>query len=170
MAEPVEMLVGVLTQVCPRNHTLGETLGALTPEDGAVFWRGTYPGPLRSIGNIWHEPELFTRWQQQCDRLVSVLQQLVSVVIGDVVLLCILSQLSVRGKNSKEKLSGFFRTVTQSVDEVLLSNQKDKDEFFDHQRTFLVEYFTRVKDATMKSDKMTKSHKSKSTTWKVVVM
>jgi len=66
----------------------------------------------------------------------------------------------VRGKNSKEKLSGFFRTVTQSVDEVLLTNQKDKDEFFDHQRTFLVEYFTRVKDATLKSDKMTKSHKS----------
>ena len=77
---------------------------------------------------------------------------------------CVLWQLSVRGKNSKEKLSGFFRTVTQSVDEVLLSNQKDKDEFFDHQRTFLVEYFTRVKDATMKSDKMTKSHKSKSVT------
>lgn len=69
-------------------------------------------------------------------------------------------ELSVRGKNSKEKLSGFFRTVTQSVDEVLLSNQKDKDEFFDHQRTFLVEYFTRVKDATMKSDRMTKSHKN----------
>ena len=69
-------------------------------------------------------------------------------------------KLSVRGKNSKEKLSGFFRTVTQSVDEVLLTNQKDKDEFFDHQRTFLVEYFTRVRDATMKSDKMTKSHKS----------
>jgi len=91
MAEPVEMLVGVLTQVCPRNHTLGETLWALTPKDGAVFWRGTYPSPLRSIGNIWHEPELFTRWQQQCDRLVSVLQQLVSVVIGDVVLLCTVS-------------------------------------------------------------------------------
>jgi len=73
-------------------------------------------------------------------------------------------QLSVRGKNSKEKLSGFFKTVTQSVDEVLLSNQKDKDEFFDHQRTFLVEYFTRVKDATMKSDRMTKSHKSENLT------
>lgn len=77
-------------------------------------------------------------------------------------LACVLYQLSVRGKNSKEKLSGFFRTVTQSVDEVLLSNQKDNDEFFDHQRTFLVEYFTRVKDATLKSDRMTKSHKSKS--------
>lgn len=70
--------------------------------------------------------------------------------------------MSVRGKNSKEKLSGFFKTVTQSVDEVLLSNQKDKDEFFEHQRSFLVEYFSRVRDATMRSDKMTKSHKSTS--------
>jgi sorting nexin-5/6/32 len=69
-------------------------------------------------------------------------------------------QLSVRGKNSKEKLSGFFKTVTQSVDEVLLSNQKDKDDFFEHQRSFLVEYFTRVKDATARADRMTKSHKS----------
>jgi sorting nexin-5/6/32 len=69
-------------------------------------------------------------------------------------------ELSVRGKNSKEKLSGFFKTVTQSVDEVLLSNQKDKDDFFEHQRSFLVEYFSRVRDATMKSDKMTKSHKN----------
>lgn len=83
-------------------------------------------------------------------------------VIVNAVAAFVLYQLSVRGKNSKEKLSGFFRTVTQSVDEVLLTNQKDKDEFFDHQRTFLVEYFTRVKDATMKADKMTKSHKSKS--------
>ena len=33
-------------------------------------------------------------------------------------------QLSVRGKNKKEKLSGFFRNMTQSADEVLLSNQK----------------------------------------------
>ena len=86
----------------------------------------------------------------------------ISIVVVSAVVACALCQLSVRGKNSKEKLSGFFRTVTQSVDEVLLSNQKDKDEFFEHQRTFLVEYFTRVKDATMKSDRMTKSHKSKS--------
>ena len=54
--------------------------------------------------------------------------------------------------------------MTQSADEVLLSNQRDVDEFFEHQKTFLVEYHTRIKDATMKSDKMTKSHKSKTTT------
>ena len=70
-------------------------------------------------------------------------------------------QLSVRGKNKKEKLSGFFKTVSQSADEVLLSNQKEVDDFFDHQRTFLMEYHTRIKDATAKADKMTKSHKSR---------
>jgi len=71
-----------------------------------------------------------------------------------------LFQLSVRGKNSKEKFSGFLKSVTQSVDEVLLSNQRDKDDFFEHQKTFLVEYFIRVKDSTAKADRMTKSHKS----------
>jgi len=69
-------------------------------------------------------------------------------------------ELSVRGKNNKEKFSGFLKSVTQSVDEVLLSNQRDKDDYFEHQKTFLVEYFTRIKDATMKADKMTKSHKN----------
>ncbi|ELT93904.1 hypothetical protein CAPTEDRAFT_183253, partial [Capitella teleta] len=68
--------------------------------------------------------------------------------------------LSVRGKNKKEKLSGFFKTVSQSADEVLLSNQKEVDDFFEHQRMFLLEYHTRIKDATGKCDRMTKSHKN----------
>jgi hypothetical protein len=50
--------------------------------------------------------------------------------------------------------------VSQSADEVLLSSQKEVDDFFDHQRMFLLEYHTRIKDATGKSDRMTKSHKS----------
>ncbi|KAK2160843.1 hypothetical protein LSH36_126g00002 [Paralvinella palmiformis] len=70
-------------------------------------------------------------------------------------------ELLVRGKNRKERLSGFFKNVSMSVDEVLLSSQKDGDEYFEHQRTFLIEYHNRVKDATLKSDKMTKSHKGK---------
>ncbi|KAI0220429.1 Sorting nexin-6 [Lamellibrachia satsuma] len=68
--------------------------------------------------------------------------------------------LSVRGKNKKEKLTGFFRTMTQTADEVLLTNQKDTDDFFEHQKAFLVEYHTRIKDATARSDRMTKSHKN----------
>ncbi|PIO25912.1 hypothetical protein AB205_0087870, partial [Aquarana catesbeiana] len=38
---------------------------------------------------------------------------------------------------------------------------QDVDDFFDHERTFLVEYHNRVKDASAKSDKMTRSHKCK---------
>ncbi|XP_064623249.1 sorting nexin-6-like isoform X2 [Lineus longissimus] len=73
--------------------------------------------------------------------------------------------LSVRGKNKKEKFSGFLKSVTKTADEVLLSGQKDVDEFFEHQKVFLVEYYVRIKDATAKGDKMTKVHKSVADTY-----
>lgn len=37
---------------------------------------------------------------------------------------------------------------------------QDVDEFFESERGFLVEYHNKIKDATGKSDKMTKVHKS----------
>lgn len=40
-------------------------------------------------------------------------------------------------------------------------SMQDVDDFFEHERTFLVEYHNRVKDSSIKSDKMTRSHKSK---------
>ncbi|KFW81914.1 Sorting nexin-6, partial [Manacus vitellinus] len=67
--------------------------------------------------------------------------------------------LSVRGKNKKEKLEDFFKNMVKSADGVIVSGVKDVDDFFEHERTFLVEYHNRVKDASAKSDKMTKSHK-----------
>uniref|UniRef100_A0A670I265 Sorting nexin 6 n=1 Tax=Podarcis muralis TaxID=64176 RepID=A0A670I265_PODMU len=69
--------------------------------------------------------------------------------------------LSVRGKNKKEKLEDFFKNMVKSADGVIVSGVKDVDDFFEHERTFLVEYHNRVKDSSMKSDKMTRSHKSK---------
>ncbi|XP_048733107.2 sorting nexin-6-like [Ostrea edulis] len=66
--------------------------------------------------------------------------------------------LSVRGKNKKEKIGGFFKSITKTADEVLLSNQKDVDEFFESEKTFLMEYHSKIKDATSKSDRMTKCH------------
>uniref|UniRef100_A0ABM0MJ38 Sorting nexin-6-like n=1 Tax=Saccoglossus kowalevskii TaxID=10224 RepID=A0ABM0MJ38_SACKO len=68
-------------------------------------------------------------------------------------------ELSVRGKNKKEKLGGIFKTFTKSMDEVLLSGQKDVDSFFEHEKGFLVEYHLRVKDTTRKADEMTRKHK-----------
>ena len=38
------------------------------------------------------------------------------------------AQLSVRGKNKKEKIGGFFKSVIKSTDEVLISGQKVCDQ------------------------------------------
>jgi sorting nexin-5/6/32 len=72
-----------------------------------------------------------------------------------------LFQLSVRGKNKKEMFGGLIKHFGQTTDEFLLSaTQKDVDEFFDTERNFLIDYHAHLKDATAKSDKMTKSHKN----------
>ena len=70
-------------------------------------------------------------------------------------------ELNVRGKNKKEKLLDVLTSVQKSGDELLLSNTlKDVDDFFDNERRFLLEYFTNLKDATHKADKMVVLHKS----------
>ncbi|WAR19074.1 SNX6-like protein, partial [Mya arenaria] len=56
-------------------------------------------------------------------------------------------------RSKKEKLGGFFKSITKSADEVLLSSQKNE-------KTFLVAYHNKIKDCTQKSDKMTKAHKN----------
>ncbi|PVD26602.1 hypothetical protein C0Q70_14279 [Pomacea canaliculata] len=68
--------------------------------------------------------------------------------------------LSVRGKNKKEKLGGFFKNLSKSVDETLLSGQKDIDDMFENEKQFLIEYHAKIRDATLKADRMTKVHKS----------
>lgn len=69
--------------------------------------------------------------------------------------------LCVRGKNKKEKLAGLFSNISKSADDLLLSStQKDVDDFFEHEKTFLIEYHNQIKDAGGKSDRMTRSHKN----------
>jgi len=69
-------------------------------------------------------------------------------------------ELNVRGKNKKEKLTGLFKSFTKTADEnLILSGQKDSDEFFEHEKTFMTEYYTKIKDATTKVDKVTKAHR-----------
>ncbi|KAH7730703.1 Protein SNX-6 a [Aphelenchoides avenae] len=63
-------------------------------------------------------------------------------------------ELSVRGRNKKEVMGSILKRFTQSADEVLLSGQKDVDEFFEHQKNYLVEYHTHIKEATGKADKV----------------
>ena len=70
------------------------------------------------------------------------------------------AELNVRSKNAKEKLTGFFNSFQKSSDELLLSNtQKDVDDFFENEKDYLLEYNHQLKDACIKSDKMTSTHK-----------
>ncbi|XP_025024423.1 sorting nexin-5 isoform X1 [Python bivittatus] len=68
--------------------------------------------------------------------------------------------LSVRKKNTKEMLGGFFRTMVKNADEVLFSGVKEVDDFFEQEKIFLVNYYNRIKEACGKADKMTRSHKN----------
>ncbi|XP_023652025.1 sorting nexin-5 [Paramormyrops kingsleyae] len=68
--------------------------------------------------------------------------------------------LSVRRKNAKEVFGGFFKNMVKSADEVLISGIKEVDDFFDQEKTFLLDYFSKIKDSTAKAEKMTRSHKS----------
>ncbi|XP_069788097.1 sorting nexin-5-like isoform X3 [Narcine bancroftii] len=68
--------------------------------------------------------------------------------------------LSVRRKNTKEVVGSFLKSMIKSADEVLISGAKDTDEFFEHEKTFFVEYGTKIKDSALKAEKMTRTHKN----------
>jgi len=68
--------------------------------------------------------------------------------------------LSVRGRNTKDLFKGLAKVIAKGVDEkVLLSGQKDVDEYFEKEKMFQVEFFNKIKDAALKCDKMTTTHK-----------
>uniref|UniRef100_A0A7E4VSU7 PX domain-containing protein n=1 Tax=Panagrellus redivivus TaxID=6233 RepID=A0A7E4VSU7_PANRE len=73
--------------------------------------------------------------------------------------------LSVRGRNKKETVGSFFKKFSQSADEVLLSGQKDVDEFFEREKNYIVEYHTHVAAAATKGDRVCKIRKSISDTY-----
>ncbi|CAB3397858.1 unnamed protein product [Caenorhabditis bovis] len=68
--------------------------------------------------------------------------------------------LSVRGKNKKEVVESFWKRFTQSADEVLLSGQKDVDEFFEKEKNYMVEYNVHIKEAAAKSEKTLAARKN----------
>lgn len=54
---------------------------------------------------------------------------------------------------------GLVKSFSKTSDELLLSaTQKDNDEFFEKEKDFLLNYYSQLKDATAKSDKMTSRH------------
>ncbi|XP_066552732.1 sorting nexin-5 [Amia ocellicauda] len=68
--------------------------------------------------------------------------------------------LSVRRKSAKEMFGGFFKNMVKSADEVIISGIKEVDDFFDQEKTFLLDYSSKIKDSTAKAEKMTRSHKN----------
>uniref|UniRef100_A0A8C4DAU4 Sorting nexin 5 n=1 Tax=Dicentrarchus labrax TaxID=13489 RepID=A0A8C4DAU4_DICLA len=68
--------------------------------------------------------------------------------------------LSVRRKNAKEMFGGFFKNMVKSADEVLISGIKEVDDFFEQEKTFLLDYYSKIKDSTAKAEKMTRAHKN----------
>lgn len=69
--------------------------------------------------------------------------------------------LSVRGKNRKEKLAGLFSSIGKSADGMLLQQtQKDIDDSFDVEKAFITRYFDQIKDARSKSEKTVAAQKS----------
>jgi len=68
--------------------------------------------------------------------------------------------LNVRGKNKKERLVDMFSSFQKTTDEFLLSNtQKDIDDFFEAEKTFMITYHQQLKDACARSERMCSTHK-----------
>ena len=68
--------------------------------------------------------------------------------------------LRVRSMNAKEALGNLFKSMSKSVDvNILLKNHKEVDSWFEDEKQFLIEYNTRVRDATKSSEKTSLIHK-----------
>ena len=68
--------------------------------------------------------------------------------------------LSVKGRSTKDVFKGLTKGIAKGFDEkVLLSGQKDVDEHFESEKRFYVEFHNKIKDSTLKCDKMTSAHK-----------
>ena len=64
-------------------------------------------------------------------------------------------ELSVRGKNKKEKLVDMFFSFQKTGDELLLGNTvKDVDDFFEAERSFILDYQAQLRECTIRADKM----------------
>ena len=76
--------------------------------------------------------------------------------------------LSVRSKNTKEKFGGLVKSLSKNADELRLSNQKDTDEYFELQKKFLTDYHVKIKEACLKSDRMTGVQRGSSSHHKII--
>ena len=52
----------------------------------------------------------------------------------------------------------FLKSVVKSADEVLFSGIKEVDDFFEQEKTFLINCYNRIQDSCPEADRMTRSH------------
>ena len=70
-------------------------------------------------------------------------------------------QLAVRGKNRKERLEGLVRSLSRSTDQLLLqATQRDVDDFFQHEKSFVLGYHEHVREAARRAERLTRARKS----------
>ena len=53
--------------------------------------------------------------------------------------------MNVRGKNAKEKLTGWLSKGQQAFDTIISDKVRDPDEFFEERKNWITEYHTRFK-------------------------
>ena len=53
--------------------------------------------------------------------------------------------LNVRGKNAKEKITGWLSKGQQAFDTIISDKVRDPDEFFEERKNWITEYHTRLK-------------------------
>ena len=68
-------------------------------------------------------------------------------------------QLSVRSKNTKEKLGSLFKGFSKSIDESMLKGHKDVDQWFENEKKFLTEYHVKYVAVPLPSSLHTHTHK-----------
>ena len=68
-----------------------------------------------------------------------------------------------RGRNRKERLEGLMKSFSKTTDELLLqATQRDVDEFFEHEKGYVLVFHEQIKEATLRADRMTRCRKSES--------
>ncbi|PAA49342.1 hypothetical protein BOX15_Mlig003888g3, partial [Macrostomum lignano] len=73
--------------------------------------------------------------------------------------------LSVRSKNKREMVQGFLKTGWKTVDDAILSTQKEKDEFFEAQKRFITVFYGHLRSALSEADRMNRHYKATADTY-----
>ncbi|XP_016388966.1 sorting nexin-5-like [Sinocyclocheilus rhinocerous] len=139
-------------------HKLGEGESSMTKEEYAKMKQELEQQHIFPLGRV-HREQLTSRMKSAADQQTSS-HPMFRKDRNFQIFLEYDQDLTVRRKNAKEMFGGFFKNMVKSADEVLISGVKEVDEFFEQEKNFLLDYSSKIKDATAKAEKMTRSHKN----------